>query len=230
MMFIYGFIILVVCIYALYSHRKRIGYNYDEHLDEYSSSEEIDEYISEKAGFLNESLNKNIFNDKPKEMHTNYINAIGGNKNIKLMVSSEKDQENFKNSLSNEDTEDDESEGNNFICIEMKSCKNSYEKLPTEDELEGKNYNRNVSLPSESFNYLHKLFHYFPAKNNYSRINSNEKQTNSKRNQSYLNTFKNSTSLLKYKKTDGIIRNPPNINKSSSLILDAEKIFVENRL
>ena len=230
MMFIYGFIILVVCIYALYSHRKRIGYNYDEQLDEYSSSEEIDEYIREKADFLNESPNKNMFNDKPKEMDTNYINAIGGNTNIKLTVSSKKDQENLKNSLSNEDTEDDESEENNFICIEMKACKNSYEKLSTEDEQEEKNPNRNVSLPSESFNYLHKLFHYFPTKKNYSLISSNEKQTNSKRNQSYSNTFKNSTSLFKCKKNDGIIRNPPNINKSSSLILDAEKIFVENRL
>jgi hypothetical protein len=223
MMIIYGFIILVVCIYALYSHRKRIGYNYDdslEHLDGYSSNEEIDEAYSERSEFLAASSNKNEnFKKTQIQIDTQYINALGANKDRELKDSSQNFNSAFENSLSDEDADYNVGDEKNFICIEMKPCKNPYEKLATDDaELHENQFSPHL----QSINYLDKIFQYIPTKNNYSRVNSNEEEDNFKtmRDQKCLNS--SLEARLNDKKS--------NCNKygNSALILDVEKIFAEN--
>ena len=231
MMAIYGFIILVVCIYALYSHRKRIGYNYDENLDGYSSSEEMDESICERSHYLYRSLNTNESGEKTVQIDTNYINAIESKADKEIMISTKNDNSAFENSLSDEGTGDDESDEKDFICIEMKVCKNSYEKLATNDEQEEDHFNQNLSRPLQSLNYLDKLFQYIPIKNNNSRLISNQKPIKSKKNQKYSNMLKNSfsVSMLSNKRSDISIVDQHKIS-NSPLILDVEKIYVENKL
>jgi len=229
MMIIYGFIILVVCIYALYSHRKRIGYNYDdslEHLDGYSSNEEIDEPYGERSEFLAASSNKSEnWKTTQIQIDTHYINALGANKNREAKDSSQNFNSAFENSLSDEDADHNVGDEKNFICIEMKACKNPYEKLATDDvEL----HENQFSPPHlQSINYLDKIFQYIPTKNTYSRVNSNEKEGKFKttRDQECLNSPLE-TRLNDKKSNCG--ENAPKENAYSPLILDVEKIFAEN--
>ena len=79
MLFVYAFIILVVFVFALYSHRKRIGYNYDDSLENLDSSEssceDLEDASSESAEFLL-SVNRDQTPEQTTPVDLGYIKAI----------------------------------------------------------------------------------------------------------------------------------------------------------
>ena len=63
MLFIYSIIVFFVFISAVYSHRKRIGYNYSDSLDDLNTDDELDDKTKSCHGSQQRLSNRKIYNE-----------------------------------------------------------------------------------------------------------------------------------------------------------------------